>query len=73
MRPPYQNIVDGCHAVHLSEELIDHVVVDDGGSDAAGTPRLHDGVDLVEDDDVELALLTFAFVLLLRRREELAV
>ena len=48
-----QDIVELVHSVYLGQELVDHSVVHAAAVAGLRAPRLADGVDLVEDDDVE--------------------
>lgn len=50
-----QDVVELLHSVYLGKQLVDHCVVDAGAARHAAA-LLADGVDLVEDDDVEAAV-----------------
>mmetsp|Transcript_27891 Transcript_27891/g.75161 ORF Transcript_27891/g.75161 Transcript_27891/m.75161 type:complete len:259 (-) Transcript_27891:609-1385(-) len=66
-----QDVVERVHAVNLGEELVDNRVVHARGVPAASA-LLADGVNLVEDEDVEVRLVPALRLLLLRVRKELA-
>lgn len=50
-----QDVVELLHAVDLGQELVDDGVVDTGAARHAAS-LLADGVDLIEDDDVQSAV-----------------
>ena len=50
-----QDVVELLHAVDLGQQLVDHRVVDPCAARHAAA-LLADGVDLVEDDDVQAAV-----------------
>ena len=67
-----EDVVEALHAVEFREELIDDVVVHHRRRRASAPARLHDGVDLVEHDDVQPRLIPLALPLLFRGGEEVA-
>lgn len=50
-----QDVVELLHAVQLGQQLVDHSVVDPRAARHAST-LFTNGVDLIEDDDVEAAV-----------------
>ena len=68
----HKHVIQALHPVQLREQLVHDVVVHHRRRRAARAARLHDGVDLVEDDDVQTALVALSLELLLRGREQVA-
>merc|ERR1740120_618543 len=66
-----ENVVEGIHPVDLRQQLIDDAVMN---ASAVGfrSPRLADGVDLVEDHHMQLRILALLLLLLLCVCEEVA-
>ena len=64
-----EDVVELVDAVNLGEELVHHGVVDAGAA-RHGAPRLADGVDLVEYNDVQPRVGAHPLLLLLGLGEE---
>mmetsp|Transcript_95108 Transcript_95108/g.273838 ORF Transcript_95108/g.273838 Transcript_95108/m.273838 type:complete len:394 (+) Transcript_95108:860-2041(+) len=64
-----QDVVQRIDAVDLGQQLVHDAVVD-AGAVGLGASRLTDGVDLVENDHVQLRILALHLVLLLRIGEQ---
>ncbi len=65
----YQNIVKLIDSVNLGQQLVDDGIVDSRVS-GDGASSLTDGVNLVEDDDVEAGVCPHPFLLLLSISEQ---
>lgn len=60
-----QDVVELVDTIELTEKLVDDTVTDTGSTTSARASLLAYSVQLVEDDDVQLRLVTLLLVLLL--------
>ena len=59
-----QDVVQLVDTVELTEKLVDDTVADTGSAAGSGASLLAYGIQLVEDDDVQLRLVALLLVLL---------